>query len=198
LESLYGEIREVLSEGGCRCLGITGEGRSFAVGADLEEVSRLTPPSAKTLSDLANGTFRLLEGADFAVVAGVDGFCLGGGLDLALAADWRMASSSSVFGHTGADLGIITGFGGTQRLGRLVGERRSFMWISTASRLGAREAYCAGFLQEVCSPERFRDAFENRVKTFSRLSVEWVRAVKSGFRNFGDGPKGSREVLTVP
>ena len=125
------------------------------------------------------------------VVAGIDGFCLGGGLDLSLAADWRIASSSSVFGHPGADLGIITGFGGTQRLGRLVGARRSYLWVSTASRIGAREAYDAGFLQEVCHPDEFRAAFEKRVQTFAGMSPGWVRGVKSRFRHQGDGWRGS-------
>ena len=111
LESLRSEVERAL-EGNCRCLGITGKGKSFAVGADLRELSALSPEPARALSDLANGVIRLLENSGVPVVAGIDGFCLGGGLDLALGADWRLASSTSVFGHPGADLGIITGFGG--------------------------------------------------------------------------------------
>ena len=198
LESLYDELATILSGGDCRCLAIVGEGRSFAVGADLREVGQLTPRSAREFSDLGNRVFRLMENSEAVVVAGIDGFCLGGGLDLALAADWRMATSSSVFGHPGADLGIITGFGGTQRLGRLVGPRRSSMWIFTASRVNAREAYNAGFLQEICPTDRFRDAVERRVNSFSGLSPGWVGAVKNSFRHQKDGWKGVGNSPTLP
>ncbi len=198
LESLYGELVTILSGGDCRCLAIVGEGRSFAVGADLREVGQLTPESARSFSDLGNRVFRLIESSEAVVVAGIDGFCLGGGLDLALAADWRMATSSSLFGHPGADLGIITGFGGTQKLGRLVGQQRSLMWIFTASRIQAREAYNAGFLQEICPPDRFSAAVERRVKTFSELSHEWVRTVKNRFRYQEDGWEGFRNSPVLP
>jgi len=185
LKSLRTEVERVLS-GDCRCLGILGEGRSFAVGADLNEMARLTPLSAGVLSGLATGIIRLLERSPIPVVVGINGFCLGGGLDLALGADWRLASSSSVFGHPGGDLGIITGFGGTQRLPRLVGSRRARQWLLTAARVGAAEAYQAGFLQELCPPGEFDAAFEKRVKAFAALPPQWVGKMKADLRNYGE------------
>jgi len=181
LESLRSEVERAL-EGNCRCLGITGKGKSFAVGADLRELAALSPKAARALSDLANGVIRLLENSGVPVVAGIDGFCLGGAVDLVLGADWRLASSTSVFGHPGADLGIITGFGGTQRLSRLIGQRCASQWILTAARVGAVQAYEAGFLQEVCEPDGFRSAFEKRMKAFASLPREWVGEVKKSLR----------------
>ena len=189
LESLRKEVEGVLA-GKCRCIGILGEGPSFAVGADLDELKRLTPEPARVLSDAANGVIRILEGCAVPVVAGIDGFCLGGGLDLALGADWRIASAASVFSHPGADLGIITGFGGTQRLARLIGPSRARSWLFSAGRIGAREAYQAGFLQEICEPGEFTAVFQTRVKTFAELSPAWVRAAKQGLSMEGGGRRG--------
>lgn len=183
---LFDEIRTNLSDG-CRCLGITGVGGSFAVGADLREIGELTPATAREFSDLGNSIFRLLENSDTMVVAGIDGFCLGGGLDLALAADWRVATSRSVFGHPGADLGLITGFGGTQRLPRLIGYRGAVKWLYTAERISASDAYAAGFLQEISSEGDFQEVFTKRIRTFADLSPEWIRDVKQRFRCFIDG-----------
>ena len=181
LVPLLEEIRGSLSEG-CRCMGITGKGDSFAVGADLREIGGLTPVTARNFSDLGNSIFRLLENSDAMIVAGIDGFCLGGGLDLALSADWRIATDRSVFGHPGTDLGLITGFGGTQRLPRLIGARRAAKWLYTAERVSASEAYAAGLLQEVSSEIEFNKTLMNRMQVFAGLSPEWVRKTKKRFR----------------
>ncbi len=186
LISLLEEIQTNLSDG-CRCLGITGEGDSFAVGADLREIGALTPATAREFSDLGNSIFRLLENSDTMIVAGIDGFCLGGGLDLTLAADWRIATSRSVFAHPGADLGLITGFGGTQRLPRLIGARRAANWLYTAERISAVDAYAAGLLQEISSEDDFQEVLMKRIRTFAGLSPEWIRSVKRRFKCFSDG-----------
>jgi len=183
---LLAEIRTNLSDG-CRCLGITGVGDSFAVGADLKEIYSLTPATAREFSDLGNSIFRLLENSEALVVAGINGFCLGGGLDLALAADWRVATSRSVFGHPGADLGLITGFGGTQRLPRLIGARRAATWLFTAEKIGAAEAYAAGLLQEISSEGEFQNVLMKRIRAFADLSPEWIRDVKQRFKSYCDG-----------
>lgn len=185
LVPLQEQITSAIS-GGCRCLGITGTGGSFAVGADLREIGSLTPATARRFSDLGNSIFRTLECADVMVVAGVDGFCLGGGLDLALAADWRTASSRSVFGHPGAQLGLITGFGGTQRLPRLIGTGRARKLLYTAERINAGEAYVAGLIQEMSSDDEFQEVLMKRIRTFAGLTPEWIREVKQGFRYGGD------------
>jgi len=183
---LMEDIRVHLSNG-CRCLGITGEGDSFAVGADLREIGSLTPATAREFSNLGNKIFRLLENSDTMIVAGIDGFCLGGELDLALAADWRVASPRSVFGHPGADLGLITGFGGTQRLPRLIGTKKAARWLFSAERINATDAYAAGILQEVSAGNDFQDVLMKRIQTFAGLSPDWIRETKQSFRCFIDG-----------
>ena len=171
-----------------RCLGITGEGGSFAVGADLNEIGDLTPSTARAFSQQGNRIFRLLERSDTAVVAGIDGFCLGGGLDLALAADWRVASERSVFGHPGADLGLITGFGGTQRLPRLIGQRAAARYLYTAQRMDAEEAYQQGLAQEVCPSEHFEECFRKRVTAFTDIEPELFREIKRTLAAGSDTP----------
>ncbi|UCG38198.1 MAG: enoyl-CoA hydratase/isomerase family protein [bacterium] len=191
LRPLLAELRSCLVPE-CRCLAIVGEGGSFAVGADLREIGGLTPTDARTFSDLGNGIFRLLERSASVVVAGIDGFCLGGGLDLALAADWRMASTRSVFGHPGADLGLITGFGGTQRLPRLIGQRRAARWLLSAERVPAGEAYREGFLQEICRPEQFEERLMSRIQRFAAMPAERIREVKLQLRHGSDRLEAGR------
>lgn len=190
LVPLLEEVRSNLS-GDCRCLGITGQGGSFAVGADLREIGGLTPGTARTFSDLGNTLFRTLENSDTLVVAGIDGFCLGGGLDLALAADWRIATERSVFGHPGADLGLITGFGGTQKLPRLIGASTAAKWLFTAGRIGAAEAREAGFIQELAVGGDLQKILMERIRAFAGLRQEWIRDVKRDFRfQSGFWPEG--------
>ena len=152
------------------------------MGADLREIGSLTPAKARKFSDLGNTLFRILEDADTMVLAGIDGFCLGGGLDLALSADWRLATARSVFGHPGGDLGLITGFGGTQRLPRLIGPGRARKWLYTAEKISACDAYAAGLLQEICAEDEFEDRLIKRLHTFADCSPGWIRSLKSSFR----------------
>ncbi|UCF31278.1 MAG: enoyl-CoA hydratase/isomerase family protein [bacterium] len=167
LEVLRQEVLGALARADMRCLALVGEGGSFAVGADLREILKLCPDTAREFSDLGNSIFRALERSEVFVVAGIDGFCLGGGLDLALAVDWRLGTVRSVFGHPGADLGLITGFGGTQRLSRLIGAKSALSWFLTADRMSGQEAYRCGFLQELCPTEDFQSRFSETVERFA-------------------------------
>ncbi len=133
---------------------ITGSDRAFAAGADLAEVSALTATSALPFSRAGQGLFRSLERFPKPVVAAIRGFCLGGGLDLALACHMRIAASDSVFGHPGGTLGIMTGFGGTQRLPRIVGRGRAMEMLLSGRNVTAEEAYAWGLVSRVVPPER--------------------------------------------
>jgi len=181
---LRDELVSVLA-GDCRCLAVVGEGRSFAVGADLREIGSLGPYQAGEFSDLGNGILRLLENSQTVIIAGIDGLCIGGGLDLALSADWRLATSRSVFAHPGAGLGIITGFGGTQRLPRLIGRHRAARWLFTGERIDAVKAYKDGFLQEICPDESFEEALFERVKRFASMSAGRIGHIRHCLR-YGD------------
>lgn len=127
----------------------TGAGGVFASGADIRELSELTPAAARGFGARGQNLFRKIADARPLTVAAVDGFCMGGGLDLALACDLRIASRRAVFAHPGARLGVITGWGGTQRLPLVVGVVRALEMFTTARRLSAAEAYEWGLVSRV-------------------------------------------------
>ena len=118
----------------------TGKSDVFASGADLREIANVTGETAGEFAMLGQTLMTKIAGMSPTTIAAVNGFCFGGALDLALACDKRIASPSAVFSHPGANLGIITGWGGTQRLPRLVGEAKALEMFLTAKRVEAREA----------------------------------------------------------
>ncbi|HVF45304.1 MAG TPA: enoyl-CoA hydratase/isomerase family protein, partial [Pyrinomonadaceae bacterium] len=128
----------------------TGTRDVFASGADIRELQALTPDSARAFARRGQALFQKISEARQLTVAAVNGYCMGGGLDLALACRVRVASHAAVFAHPGARLGIITGWGGTQRLPALVGPARACEMFLTAKRLSAREALEAGLVGRVC------------------------------------------------
>ena len=130
----------------------TGTDDVFASGANIREVSELGRESALKFAERGQRLMQRIADAPQVTIAAVNGYCMGGGLDLALACRVRFASESAVFAHPGARLGIITGWGGTQRLPRLVGTARALEFFATARRLTSREAYLAGLVDRICDP----------------------------------------------
>lgn len=128
---------------------ITGNEKYFSVGADLSEISALHGDEAYTFSHLGQALMTAVAQFPAPVYAAINGYCMGGGLDLALACHRRIASPHSVFGHRGAALGLITGWGGTQRLPRLVGKAKSLELLVAAEKLHAREALNIGLIDAV-------------------------------------------------
>ena len=127
----------------------TGTGGVFASGADIRELQTLTPDSALAFAERGQNLFARIAAARQLTIAAVNGYCMGGGLDLALACRLRVASPAAVFAHPGARLGIITGWGGTQRLPRLVGTARALEMFTTARRLSADEALEFGLVSHI-------------------------------------------------
>ncbi len=179
LHTLSKHIARCLADPELRCLVIHGVGGSFAVGADLNEILELDPAGARLFSDLGNSIFRNIERSSAVVIAAVDGYCLGGGLDLALSADWRISTHRSTFGHPGADLGVITGFGGTQRLSRLIGHKKSLEMFFSARRVKAQEAYLTGLVQELCSEEDLESRLSERIEHFLNMESVGIGELKS-------------------
>ncbi|HEX7175106.1 MAG TPA: enoyl-CoA hydratase/isomerase family protein [Pyrinomonadaceae bacterium] len=124
----------------------TGTADVFASGADIRELSGLTPEGARVFALRGQRLMRMIAEAGQMTLAAIDGYCMGGGLDLALACDVRFASPGSIFAHPGARLGIITGWGGTQRLHRLIGTTRAVELFLTTERVGGREALEMGLV----------------------------------------------------
>jgi enoyl-CoA hydratase len=133
-----------------RVLILTGAGdKAFAAGADVAELSRVTPVEARALSENGHRTGRTLEEAPFPVIAAVNGFALGGGCELALACDFIYASEKARFGQPEVGLGLVPGFGGTQRLARRVGIGRAREIVYTGAPLDAARALAIGLVNEV-------------------------------------------------
>jgi len=130
----------------------TGTGSTFLSGADIRELTTLNPQTARDFSRKGQGLFEQIASAPQLTIAAIDGYCIGGGLDLALACDIRVASTTAIFGHPGARLGIITGWGGTQRLPRLVGKARALEFFVTARTLTSKEALEIGLVSRVGDP----------------------------------------------
>ncbi len=130
-------------------LVFTGTGDAFASGADIRELQTLTHDSARAFAERGQHLFQRIADARQLTIAAVNGFCMGGGLDLALACRVRVASHAAVFAHPGARLGIITGWGGTQRLPRLIGSARALEMFTNGRRLNASEALQFGLVSHV-------------------------------------------------
>ena len=132
-----------------RPLIITGNQRFFSAGADLNEIATLSGPEAFAFSRDGQMMTDAVDEFPALVVAAVNGYCMGGGMDLALACDYRIASPDAVFGHRGAALGLITGWGGTQRLARLVGQARAIEMFIPAEKVDARRALRYGLVTRI-------------------------------------------------
>src|SRR5580765_7633475 len=160
-ERLQGLRREA------RGLIIAGNSRFFSAGADLEEIATLCGPEAYEFSRVGQALMRAIENFPAPVCAAISGYCMGGGLDLALACHRRIASRNAVFGHRGAALGLITGWGGTQRLPRLIGKPRALQMFTAAEKISAEEALQVGLVDAVVD-----DPVAEAVRRLGLLSAE--------------------------
>jgi enoyl-CoA hydratase len=152
-------LREVRADDAVRAVILTGSGdKAFVAGADIGELAKMGPIDGVQVSRAGQDTFRLLERMPKPVIAAVNGFALGGGLELALACHVRLASSRAKFGLPEVRLGIIPGYGGTVRLPRLVGRGRALELILTGEMIDAAEALRIGLINRVEEPEALLDA----------------------------------------
>ena len=136
---------------------LTGAGRSFVAGADIGQMKDFTPVEAKQFGMYGNSVFLKLENFPKPTIAAVNGFALGGGCELSMACDIRLASEKAKFGQPEVGLGITPGFGGTQRLPRIVGISKAMELILTAKVIGAAEAKEIGLVSQVYAPEELMD-----------------------------------------
>ncbi|MFB6155288.1 MAG: enoyl-CoA hydratase/isomerase family protein [Haloferacaceae archaeon] len=157
-----------------RAVVVSGRGdRAFCAGADVNDFQESDPESFSL-----SAAHEAVASFPAPVVAMIDGYCLGGGLELALACDFRFASERSEIGHPEVDLGLIPGGGGTQRLARLVGPSRAKELCMTGERIDAETAATEGILTRVCAADELDAAVDDFVETLAGKSVPAVRAVK--------------------
>jgi enoyl-CoA hydratase len=149
LEQLADLVGDIEKRSNIERLIFTGVGNVFASGADLREIAELDSDGSRRFGERGQNLMVRVAKLPQATIAAVNGVCFGGALDLALACDKRIASPDAVFSHPGASLGIITGWGGTQRLPRLVGEGNALEMFFTAKRVTAEDAMRIGLIDEI-------------------------------------------------
>lgn len=154
LKELNSVISDVKADSEILCLIITGEGeKAFVAGADISEMKDMDVLEARKFSSYGNKLFREIELMDIPVIAAVNGYALGGGCELSLCCDIRIASDKAVFGQPEVGLGITPGFGGTQRLARTVGISRAKEMIFTGAAINSDEALRVGLVSKVVPKE---------------------------------------------
>lgn len=157
---------------------LTGEGRSFVAGADIAEMSVMKADEGKHFGQLGAAVFRKIELLSKPVIAAINGFALGGGCELAMACDIRIASVKAKFGQPEVGLGIIPGFSGTQRLPRIVGLGKAKELIYTATVIPAEEAYRIGLVNKVVEPEELMTeaiAMAKVIASKAQLAVRYAK-----------------------
>ena len=152
LTSLSASLSEVLGLPEVETIIFTGADDVFLSGANIRELAQLDKASADKFAQFGQRLFQSIADAPQRTIAAINGFCMGGGLDLALACDIRVASGDAKFAHPGARLGVITGWGGTQRLPRLIGKARALELFATCRMFGAIEARNSGLVDAVGDP----------------------------------------------
>lgn len=156
---------------------ITGEGKAFCAGADINQLATLNAQTGLEFSRHGQKIFRLLEQLGKPSIAAVNGFALGGGCELAMAATLRIASTQAVFGQPEIKLGILPGFGGTQRLSRLVGKSRALDLCLTGRNIKAEEALHWGLVNDVVSPEQLINKAESILKNLIQMGSLALKSI---------------------
>ncbi|WP_129600884.1 short-chain-enoyl-CoA hydratase [Anaerophilus nitritogenes] len=154
---------------------ITGEGKAFVAGADIAEMKDLGAEEGRVFGNLGQKVFRRIEKMEKPVIAAVNGFALGGGCELAICCDMRIASEKAKFGQPEVGLGIIPGFSGTQRLPRLVGVGKAKELIFTGDVINALEAEKIGLVNKVVAPEVLMEEAMNLAKKIAKNAQKAVR-----------------------
>jgi len=167
-----------------RCLIVRGAGgKAFVAGADIAQMKGLDPAEGEAFGKQGNDVFLKLESFPIPVIAAVNGYALGGGCELAMACDFRICSEQAVFGQPEAGLGITPGFGGTQRLARLVGPGMAKQMIYTARNIKADEALRIGLVNAVYPAEELYAAAEKLAGSIAANAPIAVRACKKAIND---------------
>jgi len=176
-------VSELSKNSSVKVMIITGVGKAFVAGADISEMVHMNPEKGSSFSRLGQNTFRSLEKMEIPVIAAINGFALGGGLELAMGCDFRIASAKAKFGQPEVNLGMIPGYAGTQRLPRLVGLADALYLLTTGEMIGAEDALRIGLVQKVVEPEELMDEVMKIAKIIISKGPEAVKKVKYVTRN---------------
>lgn len=187
LDEIAAAAAEVGSDPAARVLLVTGSGeKSFVAGADIREMQALTALEAKTFAQKGLRAFRSLETLPIPTIAVVNGYCLGGGCELAMSCDWIVAGERAVFGQPEVGLGVTPGFGGTQRLTRLVGRAMALELLTTARQVRAEDARQIGLANHVFSSEILMEEALKMARSIASKGPVAVRLSKEGVQRGQD------------
>jgi len=178
LLDIKGAITEIKEDSSIDVLIITGADKAFVAGADISFMQPLTAIEGRAFGALGQAVFRAIEAMEKPVIAAVNGFALGGGCELAMCCDFRVASTKAKFGQPEVGLGITPGFGGTQRLPRLVGSGMAKQMLYTADIIDAAEALRIGLVNSVVEPEELMDFVKKIAKRIVSKAQVAVRLSK--------------------
>jgi enoyl-CoA hydratase len=179
LQDIQAGIQEVKNRPDIKVLIITGSGeKAFVAGADISEMKGMNSIEALNFAKLGHLTLKMIEDLDRPVIAAVNGFALGGGTELALACDFIYASENAKFGQPEVTLGILPGFGGTQRLSRLIGKGKAKELILTGKIIGAQEAFQLGIVNRVIPQASFMEEVRKLAAQIAANGVVAVRLSK--------------------
>ena len=176
-------VAEVEQDKELRALILTGEGRSFVAGADIAEMQSMDLAAGRVFGQLGSSLMRRLEKLEIPTIAAVNGFALGGGCELAMSCDIRLCSDTAVFGQPEVGLGITPGFGGTQRLARLVGMGMAKQLVYTARNIKSDEALRIGLVNAVYPLSELYAAAEKMASTIASNAPIAVRAAKKAMND---------------
>jgi len=180
LEELTSALKDVSQEDAIKVVIITGEGKAFVAGADIAEMRDMDSLEARTFSRQGQRVLDRIESMEKPVIAAINGFALGGGCELAMACDIRLASDQATLGQPEVNLGVIPGFAGTQRLARLIGEARAKELIFTGEIIDAQTACSYGLVNKVVPADGLLDeamTLARKIATKGPLAVSFAKAV---------------------
>ena len=183
LDELLAVFTEVENNKELRAAILTGEGKAFVAGADIVEMSKMNTVEAREFAIRGHGVMNFIENLRIPVIAAVNGFALGGGCELSMACDIRIASEKAKFGQPEVGLGLIPGFCGTQRLSRLVGKGMAKYLILTADMIDAAEAHGIGLVEKVVAPEELLPECERIAKMIASKAPIAVAVSKDCINN---------------
>ncbi len=186
LEELGAAFDMLANDAEVRVIILTGAERAFVAGANIQEMSGLNYDEAKVFGAKGASVFRKIETCPQPVIAAVNGFALGGGSELAMACDIRIASEKAKFGQPEVGLGITPGFSGTQRMARLIGFAKAKELIFTGKVIAADEALAIGLVNRVVAPESLMDEVQAMAATIAKQAPIAVQKSKEAINNGWD------------
>jgi enoyl-CoA hydratase len=180
LTELSDVIAELENDKSVKCAILTGEGKAFIAGADIKQMSEMDPMDAKRFARMGHGVLDSMESSKVVYIAAVNGFALGGGCEIMMACDIAIASNKAKIGQPEINLGIHPGFGGTQRLPRLIGRMRAKELLLTGDNITADEAYRLGLVNRVTEPEALIPAareIAGKIASKSAVQISFIKTM---------------------